>query len=313
MPLLDLPNELLLDIAEALNQQDLYSLLTVNRLFSSLLIPTLDRFAILDHTTYNSKTYCALHWAVKKNHIPLIQKLVTKGFTTDCRECSASGGETTLHLAAWQGQESVVRLLLDHGAEVDAQNKHGRTALHLATLRAHEGVVRLLLERGADVNLRDLSGRATLILWAMKDSKFWNITAERNGSVFLLLLEYGARIDAKEKNHNGWSALREAVGRGQKDIIKLLMERSVGTEAKCTQAGGPDEWTLRLGRNVEVIKLLQEEGFITVPEVQSTEERQAEQRPRRWRDGVWKSKLRALCRITASSGTFSFGPRSASS
>jgi ankyrin repeat protein len=46
----------------------------------------------------------------------------------------------------------VARLLLEHKAEVDAKDNDGETALQLAAENGHEVVVRLLVEKGADIN-----------------------------------------------------------------------------------------------------------------------------------------------------------------
>jgi ankyrin repeat protein len=46
----------------------------------------------------------------------------------------------------------VVRLLLDRGANVNAQGGRYGSALQAALYGGHESVVRLLVERGADVN-----------------------------------------------------------------------------------------------------------------------------------------------------------------
>ncbi len=58
----------------------------------------------------------------------------------------------------------VVRLLLNHGADVNAQDKRGRTALMRATTTFNVSSVRLLLEQGADRNLVDEKGQTALDL-----------------------------------------------------------------------------------------------------------------------------------------------------
>ncbi len=58
----------------------------------------------------------------------------------------------------------VVRLLLNHGADVNAQDKRGRTALMRATTTFNVTAVRLLLEQGADRNLVDEKGQTALDL-----------------------------------------------------------------------------------------------------------------------------------------------------
>jgi len=60
-------------------------------------------------------------------------------------------GWTPLHLASINGSGAlgVVRLMLKHGAEVEAKNKSGKTALNFAAERGHDEVVELLREHGA--------------------------------------------------------------------------------------------------------------------------------------------------------------------
>lgn len=62
-------------------------------------------------------------------------------------------GRTSLHYAAREGHESVVKRLLEcEGVEVDAEDSDGVTALHLAASEGHRNVVSMLLSQGADVN-----------------------------------------------------------------------------------------------------------------------------------------------------------------
>ena len=65
--------------------------------------------------------------------------------------------------ANWSGCDpDLVKLLLDHGADVNAQNRGGWTALAEAVWKGYVDVVALLLSRGASVGIRAKDGRSAL-------------------------------------------------------------------------------------------------------------------------------------------------------
>ena len=84
-----------------------------------------------------------------------------------------SGGyQTPLHTASEYGYPDVARLLLEHGTEINARDKHSSTPLHLviqnqddkagrcsALKEGRSEVVRLLIEHGADVRVEDNKGK----------------------------------------------------------------------------------------------------------------------------------------------------------
>lgn len=53
---------------------------------------------------------------------------------------------------------ALVRLLVDHGADVSARRKDGMTALHGAAWRGHAAVAQALLDAGADPSAAAASG-----------------------------------------------------------------------------------------------------------------------------------------------------------
>lgn len=70
-------------------------------------------------------------------------------------------GNLALNLAACEKYPAMIKLLLDHGADVDQQNKNGRSPLMEAALWGRIDNVRYFLEHGANRNLRDVhSSRA---------------------------------------------------------------------------------------------------------------------------------------------------------
>ena len=75
-------------------------------------------------------------------------------------------GWTPLHFAAQGGALRTGRLLLDHGASVDATNKHGNTPLWVAVFNSKGGggVIQLLRAAGADPHRFNLAGNSPLAL-----------------------------------------------------------------------------------------------------------------------------------------------------
>src|SRR5215469_4185627 len=66
-----------------------------------------------------------------------------------------TAGVSPLMNAALAGRTDIVQALLEHGADVNAQEKtRGQTALMWAVSERHPDTVRVLLEGGADVRLR---------------------------------------------------------------------------------------------------------------------------------------------------------------
>ena len=74
---------------------------------------------------------------------------------------------TPLHAAASSGQVSVVKLLLEMGAEVDAVNCFGNTALHVACHNGQDVVVTELLGYGAAIDAVNNMGLVNITLLAI--------------------------------------------------------------------------------------------------------------------------------------------------
>ncbi|XP_013403535.1 ankyrin repeat domain-containing protein 7-like [Lingula anatina] len=83
------------------------------------------------------------------------------------------------------------QVLLDSGAELNAQDSYGRTPLHRAACTRDENTVRLLLERGADPNITNKDGRTPLHAAAKKGCR----------DIVKLLLGRGADPNIKDKTH----------------------------------------------------------------------------------------------------------------
>lgn len=69
------------------------------------------------------------------------------------------GGASLLHNMVWKGSPERVKLLLDSGADINAQRQRdGYTALHIAEALGNVPCTQLLLKRGADTTIKDANG-----------------------------------------------------------------------------------------------------------------------------------------------------------
>ena len=107
---------------------------------------------------------------------------------------------------------TLVRLLLDRGANVDSEDKERLTPLHLTASDGYTGIVRLLLNHGADRDAEDKDGWTPLHLASSDDHA---ITVR-------LLLNYGASLNAK--NQKGRTPLQVASTQGMGNVVEILIE-----------------------------------------------------------------------------------------
>jgi hypothetical protein len=68
---------------------------------------------------------------------------------------SNAHGRTALHIASLKGNEDLVRLLCDLGADFDLADNQGNTPLHYASSWNHIPIVQLLIERGCQYTTRN--------------------------------------------------------------------------------------------------------------------------------------------------------------
>ena len=83
-------------------------------------------------------------------------------------------------LAAKLGNERMVRILLDHNADVNAVDNRGFSALHFAAWKGHAGTVQLLLEHGAALRANQCVA-TPLLLSVLKGYESVSELLKRNG------------------------------------------------------------------------------------------------------------------------------------
>ncbi|KAF5857324.1 hypothetical protein ETB97_005973 [Aspergillus alliaceus] len=91
----------------------------------------------------------ALIWASANGYYEAVQMLLEEG-----ADANAQGGsyENSLYAASYRGHERIVQMLLDNEADVNAQGGVYGNALQAASYGGYEQIVQMLLDNKADVN-----------------------------------------------------------------------------------------------------------------------------------------------------------------
>lgn len=90
------------------------------------------------------------------------------GSGADMEDVENSVGCNALTFACLSGSFEVVRILLDHGGNVNARDRFSRTALMAAAATGNIGAVLLLLTNGADAQLESKFGTTAADLAAIE-------------------------------------------------------------------------------------------------------------------------------------------------
>ncbi|KAJ5719672.1 hypothetical protein N7493_007250 [Penicillium malachiteum] len=112
------------------------------------------------NTTQNNTDKTPLMWASMRGHTETCRVLLEHGADPNFEE---KDGETSLIWAAANGHKEVVQFLLSRGAAIDHRGDQGRTALTRAASNGHLAVLDFLLENGAST-IPDIDGKGPVAL-----------------------------------------------------------------------------------------------------------------------------------------------------
>uniref|UniRef100_A0A7M4FYL2 Nuclear factor NF-kappa-B p105 subunit n=1 Tax=Crocodylus porosus TaxID=8502 RepID=A0A7M4FYL2_CROPO len=153
-----------------------------------------------------------LHLAVITKQADVVEDLLKAGADVSSLD---RHGNSVLHLAAQEGDDKILDILLKHkktSLMINLSEGEGLNAIHMAVLANSVSCLRLLIAAGADINAQEQkSGRTALHL---------AVEQENISLAGCLLLEGDAYVDST--TYDGTTPLHIAAGRGSTKLTALL-------------------------------------------------------------------------------------------
>ncbi|KAF3000315.1 hypothetical protein E8E13_009139 [Curvularia kusanoi] len=208
--------------------------------------------------------FTPLHMACRDRRRDVAEFLLLKGATVDATTTTKQW--TPLLLATDPRRDStdtelyekLVKLLLAHGADVQATTSDGRTVLHNAAHAGNFDLVKYAVEHGVNVNAVTSNGETALHSVGGYSSRYVSQIAQRL-AIIHFLLEHGAAINARDQTkstplHASWSCA--GYFSHSPDMFNLLLKKGADRFATDGQMRTPidliddEKW------------MLDEDGFV---------------------------------------------------
>jgi len=170
------------------------------------------------HPTYGQT---ALQVAVSAGHVNVCKLILETAAPSNANRIIVNhedeNGEAPIHVAARCGLNEIMKLLVDHGANLDLIDGHGRTCIHLAAQSGHKECLAFALDSDAQDYLEVLSDDGfTPLHVAVRANK---------ADCVQLLLERGANVSSETTS--GSNVYNLAYKHRSERIMRLLLDYDV--------------------------------------------------------------------------------------
>jgi len=184
-----------------------------------------------------------------RGNLKLVRLLLEHGAEVNSRR---DGEVPALFKAAEGGHANVATELLARGADPNwRSSRNGQTALFVSCIRGHDAVARALLDAGANVDVLDKEGRTALLFLASEK------TEKLKSGALKMLLEKDADIETRDAI--GRTPLLWAATNGNVRLVAALLSGELGKRADISAANNRGRNALHLAAEANheaMVKLL---------------------------------------------------------
>ncbi|GFR22676.1 ankyrin-1, partial [Trichonephila clavata] len=225
-----------------------------------------------------------LFLAAESDNNSLCRELLTALSKEQLKFKTVDEGNTAMHLATQRKNGELLRLLLNSGGNVDAQNDEGLTPLHIACVNGDLEILKVFFQFRANANITDNQDRTPLHIAAekgfsaivemladkfkasifkrTKDGRTLMHIASESGHQETALVFLKKGVPLHMSNKTGTKAIHTAAAHGFVEVIRNLLDRGENVDATtpenftalhlAVQANQPEVVEILLGHGANV-------------------------------------------------------------
>ena len=196
-------------------------------------------------TAFGQTKYTLLQVAIKNKKLELARLLLQNKASVDQKD---ELGNTALWYAYESGDEEMVKLLIEYGANLNAVFNGRHTPLQAALIGKKFEMACVFLQNKASVDQKDKWGHTAL----------WYAYSKRDVEMLQLLIEYGASLHAVF-SERGLPPLQAAVIDKKLEMARVFLQNKASINEK-NKSGNTALWYAYYNDDAEMVKLLIEYG-----------------------------------------------------
>lgn len=223
----------------------------------------IDNGADMDYYSKGLPWTKPLTLAISERHEMVVKLLLERGASTEFDEQAEV--RYPLHYATLNGQEkslSLVRILVEHGVDIDVEDSDGATAVARAVAKEDLEIMHYLLERGAKTTLTMSKGGITNILhWSTRIRSIPEVSL----AMAALAVKYGADVNHRADKEE--TPIYSASRHKNLEVMRLILTNGGKIDAQDSVG------RTSLVRAIQLMKLIshdQSEAKITLPQSPSS-------------------------------------------
>lgn len=183
----------------------------------------------------------ALHYAILNRSLDILKILVDHGVNLDIQNKKL---QTALHLATEAENEPIVKLLCASGADPDVIDKDHQTPIHIATARSYHKIVDILSEKfKASIMSRTKDGSTLMHL----------ASNAYNSQAAMAFIRKGIPIHMPNKA--GAKCIHMAAIRGHVEVVKAIVAKGESVDCRTKDGLTPLHLAVKFGQH-EVVETL---------------------------------------------------------